>query len=187
MCIVPSICSKKNYCKGKIYEEVIHCLCYTGVTVSVIDGNLFEKLGKNMRFPLKVGTLSFWPKELMGTAILSIKGKVTLMVEFGSGTFTHLFYVIRINSDLILGLNFLSKHQASLDCVSALLHIQGQSINLSVSQPDSTIVLPKLPTQWNTLGGHVFAKVQDCRVPMLILNPSDQKIRILSKQLWANC
>ena len=153
---------------------------------------------------------------------LSVKGKVTLMVELGSGTFTHLFYVIKINSDLILGLDFLSKHKASLDCGSGLLHIQGQSIKLSVSQPDSTIkhteanllalettelepftqtvlmvkvdtpnptnlngqlgiVLPKLPKQWNALGGHVLAKLQDGQVPMLILNPSDRKIRVFKQ------
>ena len=50
VCMVPSICSKANYCKGKIYEEVIHCLCDTGATVSVIDGNLFEKLRQEYDF-----------------------------------------------------------------------------------------------------------------------------------------
>ena len=127
VCMVPSICSKANYCKGKIYEEVIHCLCDTGATVSVIDENLFEKLRKKYEISIESCDPDFLAQAVNGKP-LSVKGKVTLMVELGSGTFTHLFYVIKINSYLILGLDFLSKHKASLDCGSGLLHIQGQSI-----------------------------------------------------------
>ena len=130
VCMVPSICSKANYCKFKIYEEVIHCLCDTGATVSVIDENLFEKLRQKYEISIESCDPDFLAQAVNGKP-LSVKGKVTLMVELGSGTFTHLFYVIKINSDLILGLDFLSKHKASLGSNEPIKSIKEVPFNWS--------------------------------------------------------
>ena len=59
---------------------------------------------------------------------LQIHGKVVLNFKLGSKGFQHTFYVTNTNHPAILGFDFLTKHQAKVDCSTGILHTKGQDV-----------------------------------------------------------
>ena len=148
--IIPSVSFKANICNGTIFSKIVSCLCDTGTTVSVINEDLLKTLREYNSIEVSDSEPEFISLAVNGNPLL-IVGKATLPFKLGSRKFCHAFYIIKICVDLMLGLDFLSKYQAIIDCGTGLLQIKGQAIPLNISnsakyEPDKPLKLSALQT-----------------------------------------
>ena len=134
VCIIPSVSSKANICNhyGTIFGKTVSCFCDTGTTVSVINEDLLKTLKEANSIKISDCKPEFMVLAVNGNP-LPVVGKATLPFKLGSRKFCQEFYIIKISSNLILGLDFLSKQKAIIDCGTGLLQIKGQAIPLNIS------------------------------------------------------
>ena len=154
---IPFVGSHSNVVTGKLFGKDVKFLCDTGATISILNEAAYRELCKQSKINLNTDTDRLVAKTVNGQN-LQIHGKVMLNFKLGSKGFQHTFYVTNTNHPAILGFDFLTKHQAKLDCPTGILHIKGQDVPLGV-----------------------LTKIQNTQVPVLIVNPGDTSVTMHKK------
>ena len=101
---------------GKIFGNATPCLIDTGAYINLINYEwLTTKVDKN--------SYNMGPAEIESAGVangdtMPIKGFVTLPISINNHTFDEIpFYVVQgLSQSIILGLEFLNKHDANIDC-----------------------------------------------------------------------
>ena len=127
--VIPFVGSHSNVVTGKLFGKDVKFLCDTGATISILNEAAYRELCKQSKINLNTDTDRLVAKTVNGQN-LQIHGKVMLNFKLGSKGFQHTFYVTNTNHPAILGFDFLTKHQAKLDCSTGILHIKGQDVPL---------------------------------------------------------
>jgi len=106
----------------QVADTQLHALVDTGATHSCINDKVYDLLNKDLKFPLLLPD-----RHNLSSAdgsILNVRGRVNLPLTIGNLQLYHKFNVItNLSQDMLLGLNFLKAHKASIDLSNNLLSL----------------------------------------------------------------
>lgn len=133
ICEIHSISNMRPFLQVTICNQTVSALVDSGASVSAINSAFFKQLTKrfgNMQFakcnalPIKLTAAngqSMAPSEIR---------KIPIILPSGKQTRLDVHVIENLNSPLILGINFLKQHKATIDCATnevQLNELQGQS------------------------------------------------------------
>ena len=138
------------YIPTTIGNQEIFMLLDTGATVSILSLRTYQALPQDSLPDLSPPDTGIFTAN--GQPV-DVKGRLCVSLAIGAQTLQHMFYVADIESEVILGLDFLDSHECTLNVAGQTLVYHGQEIPLYLnarSNPSScrlimqeTLTVPK--------------------------------------------
>lgn len=101
----------------------------TGASLTILSHKVYENITKSKGNALAPSTQSII---LADGALLQTKGKCDLQINIGSSEFEVTTVVADINTDGILGLDFLKRNKCLVDVASAKMYVEGTEHELQI-------------------------------------------------------
>ena len=125
------------YIPSTIGNQEFFMLLDTGATVSILSFRTYQSLSPDLLPDLGPPDTGIYTAN--GQPV-DVKGKINVPLAIGPQTLEHMFYVADIESEVILGLDFLDSHECTLNVAGQTLVYHGREIPLYLntrSQPSS--------------------------------------------------
>ena len=131
-------CRKFNnalYVNARVDSIPTACLIDTGSTITVLDARKFHQIPEADRPVLRETSRL----KMADGSIVRPLGKAEFIFDIGSKTIKHEMTVADIESQVILGFDFLSKHKCSLDLEKEILRVGNKSIKCNSENAEQSV------------------------------------------------
>ena len=112
---------------GKIYEQKIKFLIDTGSSVSILARRIFQRMSQVDASEVREFTERL---VLADGSLLPVLGVIDLPLAFEGVTVTHSVIVADIESDMLLGIDFIREHECELSYGDGVFKIQNTALQL---------------------------------------------------------
>ena len=177
---------------GVVGQESIPFLVDCGSAITIISDEVWNKIQRSQKGQLGKGPTAFAANKQQ----LTVLGRVRVRLQFGNWIVSHEVCVVKdLNSDGILGLDFLSKHGGMVDFRTTTLKINGRvyPLNEVKQKVVARVVVAEdieLPPQHEVFfKARVDQKLRIQKIDTGILNPNSkftEKTGIITARVLSN-